>query len=281
MKRTSFPKTVGVVGLGLMGGSLAATVRRLFPGTRVIGMSRNAKAVRTALRKKWIHEGSRELKAASKADLIILCTPVNTLQKLMTQMDKVAQPGTLVTDVGSVKGSVVKWAEKKKFKNIEFVGAHPMAGSHIRGIGAASKNLYEGCLTFVCPSRAHSRSGYQKVTRFWRKMSQRVVAVSAKRHDEITSDISHLPRAVANCLVLATSDKSLKFASGGFADTTRVAQGDSSIWVPIFQHNRKAILTSLNHFELQVKKLKKALRQSDFTSIKTLFERAGRKRKRV
>ncbi|MFA7002300.1 MAG: prephenate dehydrogenase/arogenate dehydrogenase family protein, partial [Candidatus Omnitrophota bacterium] len=127
------PQTVAIIGLGLMGGSLAAAVRRKIPKVRVLGISRNRAALRDALRKGWVHEAARTLEAGiPRADFVVLCTPVDTLRASLAKIDRWAKKGTVVTDVGSVKGDVLRWTPKTGFRNIRFIGAHPMAGSHAR-----------------------------------------------------------------------------------------------------------------------------------------------------
>ncbi len=274
-------KTIAVVGLGLMGGSLAAACRKKFPQSRILGVSRNASALRLALRNKWIHQGSSDLSIAKSADLIILCTPVDTLKSFLSRLDKIAKPGALVMDVGSVKGSIVGWAARQRFKNIRFVGAHPMAGSHVKGIEAASAHLYEKSLVFLVPVSRSNAQALKEAKLFWKKITGRVVEIEAGAHDRVVSEISHLPHAIAVGLVLAVSKTSLPFVASGFRDTTRIAQGHPSIWLPIFQTNRKAVVRSLNAFEGQLKKIKLAINSKNGRALKQLLAQAARARQAV
>ena len=135
-------KKIAIVGLGLMGGSLAAVCRKKFPKSRVVGITRRRSAIRGAIRKKWIHEGSTDLKRGiADADLIVLCTPIDTLPGLLEKVDRAAKPGAVVTDVGSFKSNIVRQIRKKNWKRIRFISAHPMMGSHEKGFSAARTNL--------------------------------------------------------------------------------------------------------------------------------------------
>ncbi len=270
---------ITIVGLGLMGGSLAAACRKKFPRAEITGVSRNAAALRTALRNKWIHRASRgDLSGVCFADLVILCTPVDSLKNLLKVIDLAARRGTLVTDVGSVKGEVCDWAAKQKWKNIRFVGAHPMTGSHERGIRAAEPRIYDSGFTFVVKSKGVSPAAFAAVKGFWQKISRKVVVIDAKRHDRAVAEISHLPHALASCLVEAVPQASLKFAASGFRDSTRVAQGDASIWLPIFLSNRSAVISAVESLEKMISGFKSLLRARRVPALREFLKRTARKR---
>lgn len=274
----SFKKIV-IVGLGLMGGSLAAACRKKFPQARITGVSRNSAALKTALGKKWIHEASRDLRAAAaSADLIILCTPVDTARSFLQKIERVAKPGACVTDVGSVKGSLCAWARSRKFKNIHFVGAHPMAGSHLHGINAAHPDLYNHGFTFVTPFPGINKSAFARVKAFWKKISPRVVEITPEQHDIAVAEISHLPHAAASAIVRAVQRKSLPYAVGGFRDSTRIAAGHPSVWVPIFMENRKSVLRVLKNLEKELRTFSKALGRKDSAALSRILSDAMNRR---
>ncbi len=265
-----------------MGGSLAARCRRRFPKAKIIGVTRNLSAIRTARKKRWIHEGSNNLRRAVRtADLIILCTPVDTFPKILNLLEHSAKTRALVTDVGSVKGAILNWVEKRPWKRIYFVGAHPMVGSHRRGIEASHPHLYDQGFTFLIRSRKTNLPAYAAVKSFWRKITPRVIEIGASEHDRIASEISHLPHAIAACLVLSAQKKSLKFAASGFRDTTRIALGDASLWVPIFHANRQALLAAMNFFEKKFKALRAALEARNDGRLRRIFNQAAILRKQI
>lgn len=273
-------KRIVVIGLGLIGGSLAAAAKKKFPRARIIGVTRNKAALASAKRKGWIHEGFTDLKKAfSNHDhaIIILCTPVDTLKNYLLKLDRLAPSGTVVTDAGSVKGFLARWAERQKWRSIQFVGAHPMAGSHERGIRHARPDLFNQALTFVTPGR----KGTQTVVNFWRKICRRVVLISPKSHDRITAEISHLPHLIAFLLVENVSPSSLRFAASGFLDTTRVAQADPDIWLPIFAENKKELLRTLHHFESRLKNMRKILQGKELAKLRGVLVRAQRRRRKI
>ncbi len=259
-----------------MGGSLAAACRKKFPQARITGVSRNQQAVRRALSQKWIHEASDLKKASSSADLIILCTPVDTLKPLLKKIEASARPGTLVTDVGSTKQEICSWA-RKNLKRISFTSAHPMTGSHRRGIEACQPGLYDKHLTFVI--RSGASKGYTAVRDFWKKISGRIYEIDPVRHDRVTAEISHLPHASAVCLVASADSKSFPFAAGGFMDSTRIAQADPSVWVPIFISNRQALKPVFKRFTAQIKAFERLVMRKDEAGLHRFLARISKLRK--
>lgn len=272
-------KRIAVVGLGLIGGSLAAACRRAFPGARIVGVSRSGIALARARAKRWIHEGTKDLKEGiDGADLVILCTPVDTLKSLLLQIDRSVASKVVVTDAGSVKGFLVRWADRRRWKRVSFVGAHPMAGSHLRGIHAAEPDLFEEAFTFVTPGRRTSRGELRLVKSFWSKISRRVVVVSPERHDELTAEISHLPHLLAALLVASSRQASLRFAAPGFLDTTRLAQGEPGLWVPIFLENRTELFRTVKHFQETLRRTVGVLRRGNAQALGRLLRECQRRR---
>ncbi|HXV28106.1 MAG TPA: prephenate dehydrogenase/arogenate dehydrogenase family protein [bacterium] len=276
------PKKIAIVGLGLMGGSLAAACRRKFPSSRIIGISRNPKSLRYALKKKWIHGGTSSLsQGVSQADLVVLCSPVNTFVPLLSAINQAALPGTLVTDVGSAKGQVMKQIRKKKHESIKFVSAHPMVGSHQQGIHAADPFLYDKGITFVIREKNISPKSFRSITSFWQQLSKRIFAVTAEEHDKIVSEISHLPHVLAACLMTAVNDKFLPFAGTGFRDVTRVAQGDPSVWVPILSANQPAVRKALRALQRRIGAFERTLAERKKDKLRTFLQKAARRRKQI
>lgn len=274
-------KNITIVGLGLMGGSLAAACRKSFSQVRIIGVSRDRKALSLALKRKWVHAATSDFGAGVRdADLVVLCTPVDTLKSMLQKIEKNAKSGTLVTDVGSVKGDIQRWADKREFKKIHFVGAHPLVGSHDRGLEAARPDLYSRGFTFVTRTSRQSAKSFSAVKQFWQKITPRVFTVTPEEHDQITAEISHLPHLAAFCLALTPQESSLKFAGTGFLDTTRIAQGHPSVWGPIFMANRRAVLAVLSGFEAHLKAFKKALKKPG-SGLENLLLKASLRRREI
>lgn len=275
-------KVIAIVGLGLMGGSLAAACRKKYPGARVIGVTRNRKALRLALKKRWIHEGYRQLSAAVKnADLVVLCTPVDTFPKLLSEIDRFSKPGCMVTDVGSVKANIRRQIQKTSWKRITFVSAHPMMGSHEWGFQAARADLYDRGYTFVIRSHAVSQTKFQGVCNFWKRMTPRILPVSLQEHDRIVGLVSHLPHLLAVCLMLSVPEKYLKFSASGFRDMTRIAASHPSIWLPIFRFNKKELLRAIRVFNGQLGTFLRAEKAKGPKNLKILLTRALKKRAEI
>lgn len=275
-------KTIAIIGLGLMGGSLAAACRKRFPKARLIGITRSRQALRTLLKKRWIHEGTSNLsRGVADANLIVLCTPVDTISSLLRQIDRHVKSGSVVTDVGSLKGNIRSDIQKKNWKNIHFISAHPMVGSHERGISAVRTDLYDHGYTFVIRSSNTEQKAYRSVRDFWKKINRRIVEVTAEEHDGIVSQISHLPHVLALCLVLAVSKKNLLWASSGFRDMTRIAQSSPSIWLPIFRANKKKLRHSLAIFNRELKSFLKFQAAKSEIGLKTMLTQAMKRRAQI
>ncbi len=284
----SDPRSITIVGLGLIGGSLAAASRKKFPHARIIGVTRNAHALAKAKKRGWIHEGYRNLDDAFTQKesgpgsdpfcLVVLCTPVNTLKDFLLRIDRVAPRGTIVTDAGSVKGFLVRWADARKWNRIQFVGAHPMAGSHEQGIDAAKPDLFARALTFITPGRRTQRPALRSAVGFWKKICAKSLVVSAETHDRLTAQISHVPHLLASILVESVSSKSLQVAASGFLDTTRIAKSDSGLWTPIFLENRKEIGRALKKIESNLKRLEYMLKTGKAGHLRAFLTRAKQRR---
>ena len=275
-------QTFAVVGLGLLGGSLGAALRQAFPKSKILGYSRSASKVKLAQKKGLIHQGSTQLnKIVPSADVIIICTPVDTISEFAKQIDIHAKPGTIVTDVGSTKNDIVKWAAKQSFRNISFVGSHPMAGSHLTGLEHAKKDLYNRAVVFVTRHSGISQRALKVVKSIWFRLRCQVVEIDSKRHDEVVAQISQFPHLLSALLVDLASDRALKFASTGFRDTTRIAQGDPRLWAPIFLTNRSAINQLIIRSEKQLNHLKTALSRRDINFLLKFLKNSANRRQKI
>ncbi len=272
-------KTFVIVGLGLIGGSLAAAIRKHFRSVHVIGVSRSPKKITLAKKKRLIHEGFTHIRlAVQNADFVLICSPVDTIPKLVSEVNRYAKPGTIVTDVGSTKGEIVRWANSKRLRKIEFVGSHPLAGSHLTGLEHAKEDLFDKAFVFVTPTRKSNLRIVRTVSQFWKKLGTHVVTLSPEVHDQIVSQISHLPHAVASILMHTVSRNAIRYGASGFKDTTRVAQGDPGLWAPIFLTNRTNLLKDLYRFEKILRKLTTFLQKRSERPLRNFLRIASSKR---
>lgn len=281
-------ETLVIVGLGLMGGSLALAVRRRLPSVRVLAVSRDRRKLAIARRRRMIHGGSTSLAGVVRgARAVCLATPVSALKGLLLRVDRVADPGTLVFDLGSTKEDLVSWANRRTFRAISFAGCHPLAGSHDSGLHAARADLYERAPVFLVPTRSGGPAAVACLARFWRSLAARPVRVDARAHDLLCGWVSHLPHLVACTLTRAVLERfprglalrPARFAGPGFLDSTRVAAGSASVWKDIFATNRAAVRKALAVFQRELASARRLIDAGDWTRLGALLERAARSRR--
>lgn len=259
--------TVAIVGVGLIGGSLGQALRRT-GRYRVIGISRKSATIVRAKRLSAIDEGYTELSGVRTADIVVICNPVDLIAPTVAQLVPYLKTGALVTDAGSVKGSILKSiAPLAHAGQVNFVGSHPLAGSHKTGVNAARFDLYHGSTVVVVPL---GKSRLKPIEALWKAVGARVVRLSADDHDEAVALISHLPHLIAHALVasvLRRKDRGLlaRLMAGSFRDATRVASADPEQWAQIFSANRGAVRQALRDFRRELKALENHLSSSSLS----------------
>lgn len=239
MSAPKFKKAV-VVGLGLLGGSVALALKKARLAKRVVAVGRRAADLRAAKAAKLIDDWSLDLEAARDADLIVLCGPFRLFEAQLKQLSKIAPLGCLCTEVGSVKGAAVSrwhWAAEP----LDFVAAHPMAGGEKTGWRNAKADLFEGAPVILTPLKVTRREAVLRVGRLWEALGASVSLCTPQEHDRLVGRVSHLPHAVAFalCAALAKQGRAIDFlfAGKGFWDTTRVGASDPELWADIFAAN--------------------------------------------
>lgn len=271
-------KKIAIVGLGLIGGSIAKSIRKNSLAETIIGVSRSKKTVAFARKQGIIDHGSVELDILKDADMVILATPVEALLKLAPKISRVIKKGCLVTDVGSTKSQIVS-----KLNGLFgcFVGSHPLAGSEKRSIIHAEDGLLEGSICIITPSKSTSKTALKQISAFWKAAGMRVCYMPADKHDRILAAVSHLPHIIAFSLINSVPSSFLGFSATSLRDTTRIAASDRSIWSDIFMTNRENLLEMISAFEKELNKLKRSIRQKKPSELKTLLRSAARKRERL
>jgi prephenate dehydrogenase len=271
-----------IIGLGLIGGSLAGAIRKRIPKARVLGLSRDSKKIALAKKRKLIHDGSTRLsQIVPKADFIFICSPVDTIPKLIFAVNRFAKRGAVVTDVGSTKKDIVNAAERMSLSRIHFIGSHPLAGSHLTGLEHATPDLFKGAFVFVTPTQKTNRKTLRSVSSVWKRLGASVQIILPQKHDQMVSQISHLPHAVASLLVEVINPKTLRFAGTGFRDTTRIAQGDARIWAPIFVSNRSNLIADLRKFKSVLDTLLRSLKKGSLSRLSAFLKAASSKRAKI
>lgn len=268
-------KKVAIVGVGLIGGSIALAMKRKRIAGEIVGVSRHQSTLRAALKLKAIDKGSLDLKIIKGADLVILCAPVETILKQADEIAAVAGKDFIITDVGSTKQEIVR-----KLGEIfpGFIGSHPLAGSQKRGVLNASGDLFKGSLCILTPIAASDRSALRKIEGLWVALGAKVVLLSPARHDKILSLASHLPHIAAFSLTSAVPAELFRFTSGGFKDTTRIAASDNALWSGVFLTNRDNILRSISIFQKELSAIKSAIARKDKRRLQGILKKARLKR---
>ena len=264
------------MGVGLIGGSVAWGAKRRGLAAQVVGADRDPASLRHALGAGMIDVVADAADAVQDADLVVLAVPVGALAGLADELAPRLDPRTVVTDVGSVKRSVV---ERVGWVIPRFVGGHPMAGGEQSGAAAASPDLFEGATCLVTPTERTDPTALQAVERLWHALGATVVRLDAAVHDEIVAAVSHLPHLAAYALVntAAGSDPSgraLSFAAGGFRDMTRIAASSPELWRDICLMNRAPLLDALARYTAAVGRLRDLIEKGDGPGLLDEFTRA-------
>jgi prephenate dehydrogenase len=269
---------VAVVGLGLLGGSVAAAARSRGAARRVVGISRLRETAAAALRRGIVDEAGTDLaRGVAGADLVVLATPLAAMPELVRQAGPALAEGCVVTDVGSVKGSLADILPGLLPPGASYVGAHPMAGSHRRGLEAARADLFEGAPCVVTPTPAAPPAAVARVRRFFAALGARVLERDPARHDEQTGWISHLPHALAFAYARALADApdgAGALRGAGFRDFTRIAHSDPELWAGILCANRKALAGPLARAGAQLAELSRSVEQGDVETVERFLAQA-------
>ena len=257
-------KTIVIVGVGLIGGSLGLAIRRKRPDVRIIGVSSPA-AIGSALELGVITEGCGygELDGAVKdADLVFLCTPIHSIQGLLTLLAPLLREGTLVTDVGSTKRVITRHAAETLPRGVHFIGGHPMAGAESRGVGASDPFLFQNAIYVLCPEGEIPDAEVHTLSGLLGEIGARVIIMEADLHDRVAAAVSHLPQLLAVSLVemvgrLNMEDAPyLRLAAGGFRDMTRIASSSFGMWDDIYRTNGDAVREMVDRFIEQLEKIR-------------------------
>lgn len=277
--------TVFIEGLGLIGSSLARAIRQRRGDATVIGHDQNAASLAWAKAHQVIDVVAPQgLADAGEADVIILATPVTQIVAELKQLATLTlKPGVIVTDTGSTKARVLQAAEALMASGVTFVGGHPMAGSERSGVQAGRAGLFAEAHYFLVNGNA-SDAQLMSLRNVLSAAGAYFEVVAADQHDQMVSQISHVPHVVASALAisaasgLANQPQSLQFAAGGFRDTTRIAAGDPTMWTAIMQSNTQAIVSALDGVLAQLQEARTLIANGDEAAMHAWFAQAQRVR---
>lgn len=272
---------LAIIGVGLIGGSLARALRRANECGTVIGCNRSRGTLEKAVELGVIDEFSTDAAEAVKgADVIVLATPLGTTETILSAVLGNLGKEVILTDVGSVKGSVVDAARNILSNQLSrFVPGHPIAGTEESGVEASFAELFETHRVILTPLPETDEDALEKVAKMWRITGANVVNLGVEHHDEVLAATSHLPHMLAYALVdclagMQVRDEIFQFAAGGFADFTRIASSNPEMWHDICFSNRVQLLSVLECFDDHIALLKTAIRESDSNTLHDIFTRA-------
>jgi prephenate dehydrogenase len=262
---------LAVVGLGLLGGSLGLAARARGLVGHVVGASRSPETLEAALARGAVDEAFDDpARAAAGADLVVLATPPFAMTGVVRRMAGSLRPGTIVSDVGSVKAPIGEALSGLLPEGVAYVGAHPMAGSHHRGVEHARADLFEGAACVLTPSPGVEVEAVDRVAAFFAGLGARVVLRDADVHDAEVGWISHLPHALAFAFARALAAAPTgagELAGAGFRDFTRIARSDPELWAEILCANQKALAGPLHEVARRLDELSRAIESGDGDSI--------------
>jgi len=271
-------RRLSLVGLGLLGGSVAKAARGLGLADEIVAVGRDRERLEPALRDGMVDRVTTDLAdGVGSADFCLLATPVATLAALLPAVWAALPADAVLTDVGSTKAAIVRAAERLgEGRPLAFVGSHPMAGSEQAGYRVSRPDLFRGATVILTPTERTDSHAVKRVGAFWEALGGRLVTLDPLTHDRATAAISHLPHLVADALVDAVVRMDPRFfevAGRGFKDTTRIAASDARVWREIFQENRAGLTEALGAFRAALDHLEALLAAGDVPAIEGALDR--------
>lgn len=270
---------VTIIGIGLIGGSLAITLRENGFAQTIIGVDMNEESLHKALRRKIIDEALPLEQAIEKSQLIIVAVPVDSLLVLIPKiLDQITHQ--VVIDVGSTKVTIMDTVRNHP-KRRHFVATHPMAGTEFSGIEAAIPNLFDEKYTVICDVEDSAPAAVEVVEKLYRSIPMKIIYLNAKDHDVHTAYVSHISHISSFALALTVLEKEkdeeriFELASTGFSSTVRLAKSEPDTWIPIFRQNRDNLLDVLDEHINTLSQFRSLLIKRDFDKIRKLMEEAN------
>lgn len=279
-------RRLAIIGTGLMGGSLGLAALATGAAGEVVGFDLRSADLRQALARGAVSRAAASsAEAVDGADVVVIATPVGTIPAVFGDVAARLAPGAIVTDLGSTKTRVVEEIGRLVPPGIHYVGGHPMAGSEHDGIGAATVDLYDGCLWFLTPTEHTSADAYRRLVHLLGRFGARVLSLEPSRHDQLLALTSHLPQIVSSTLMQFAADVAEAagglpiVAAGGFRDMTRIAASSPDLWVDILRENRWAVVDVLRRFEEALRTGRERVEAEDWSEVHSLLSGARRARR--
>lgn len=272
---------MAIIGVGLIGGSLARALKYAHAVGTIVGYSRDENSLKKAVKLGVIDSYSLDIKeAVSDANIIVLATPLSAANTLFAEMSEVLKETVVITDVGSAKGSIVQSARENLGAFFTcFVPGHPIAGKETSGVEASSAKLFDAHRVILTPVAETNAKALNLITEMWKLTGAEVLNLDVDHHDMILAATSHLPHILAYALVDCLSrmqecDEIFEFAAGGFTDFTRIASSHPLMWHDICFSNREHLLQIMDQFDAHLNKVKTAIKHGDSDALLELFTSA-------
>lgn len=274
-------RKAAIIGVGLIGGSLAMVLRQKGLASEIVGIGRGLKNLEAAKRLGVVDSYTTDAAEGVKgADLVVVAVPVLKIAETIRQAAKGLEPGCIITDAGSVKGAVIREVSPLIPEGVHFVPGHPIAGTEHSGVEAAFPELYIDRKCILTPAPETDRAALEKVKAVWEEAGSTVVVMDALVHDMIFAAVSHLPHMIAYTLVNAVADMDasgadvISYSAGGFKDFTRIASSSPEMWSDICAMNRGPILKAIDDFTGRLAKLRDLIEKGGQEGLRAEFERA-------
>jgi cyclohexadieny/prephenate dehydrogenase len=268
-----------IVGVGLIGGSVALAAKSKAATRRVVGVGRNPDTLAQAKSLGVIDEFTTDLAAGVRAaDVAVFCSPVDQIAKQVLAAAPYAQPGALFTDAGSTKANIVRDLEGRLPPHLRFVGAHPLAGSEKQGAENARADLFEGRVCVLTPTARTDAAAVERASLFWSALGCEIKKLTPEEHDLALATTSHVPHFVAALLAGSLTPALRPFTATGFRDMTRIASGDPALWTAIARENAVALGLALDRFGGRLDELREAVLKQDTDELTRILTDAKRVR---
>lgn len=278
-------KNVAIIGVGLIGSSLALALKKNGYAGRITGIGRNRGNLMRAKRRGIIDTYTTDHSKGTKdADLIVFASFVGQFEQIAKRIMGSIKKGAVVTDVGSVKVEIVRIMEPMMPDGVSFVGAHPIAGKECSGMDCATPVLFKKAKCIITPGTNSDKKAVRTVVRLWKSVGSETVLMSPEQHDRIFAAVSHVPHVVAYALINAIADadsRFLHYGGKGLKDTTRISLSSAEMWRDICASNRNEVLRLLKGFGSSLSRITRMMEKSDWNGLKKEFVRAQKARKLI
>ena len=280
---------VALIGVGLIGSSLARVIKRDSLASEVVACARTQATCDRVLELEIVdHATTDPAAAAAGADLVMICTPLGVYAEVVAALAPELKPGAILSEVGSVKYTVIRDLAPLVPDGVHFVPGHPVAGTESSGPDAGSAELFQGRWCILTPPEGVDPGAVERVAELWRRAGMMIEIMDPEHHDQVLAITSHLPHLIAYTIVGTAADleeqmksEVIKFAAGGFRDFTRIAASDPVMWRDIFLGNREAVLEMLDRFTEDLTALQRAIRGGEGEVLQDLFTRTRELRRGV